>query len=264
MFARILLFLCLTCFGFFSFKAVALAATSVLVESFSTPSCNHNEETHQFLTALKQSDPDVMVLNCTTLGGTTPGPGEKDINEICRDRERQYKTFKQLLPNGNALMIINGIYDVLAGYTHVLESGIALAKSEKPILSADVEKQDDILNIRLPQALTDTTQAEMDLWLFAYQKTDEMTILRENEEHRRMHELGIDHGHDHTHDHFAPEEHVLQIDNMVKHAKRLGSWNGQGETIGVNLQGLDYDGYVIIAQEADYGPVRVMARYGNE
>jgi hypothetical protein len=234
--------------GIFHHQAFAQA---VILENFSSAQCNASPQSDENIKALLEKDKDVFLLTCPIALGSG-NSGDQKTSELCSERMIGYVlqyplTRMPSTPN----IVVNGRYQTVGTYPKIFESAIKLAHFEKNVMPISLHVKDNSVDADLPPL--DDFQ-NYDLWFFAYDKS--MTVTYERNDHT--------HGPDGSD---IVSEKTLKIpytfQNAVKFLKNLGEWSGAGENIVVPLHDFKADGFVILAQEKNYGPVIAAGRYEN-
>ena len=146
-------------------------------------------------------------------------------------------------------IMINGRYQTKGQYEKVVSSGAKMARVEDKIYPVSLKLIDGVLTAELPAL---DSGKDMELWVFAYA-------------HKRSTEIAFP-GHpddDHPHDEFGNHiesypmtvKEKIDFRNVVTAAKKLGPWEGRNETISMPLKNFKADGFAIIAQEKNIGPI---------
>lgn len=295
-----------------SFTFTPANAEVVVLENFTGLSCDQSYDNEGNLKNLIQTRDDVIVLGCHT---NYIAEEEIYAHEACAEKQIMYLFDFPLISYSPPTIVINGQYITKGNYTHVVNSGVNMARAEDQVLPLTLRVEDNILRIDLPDIITDTnakeytkninynmpatrknyTAGQYELWFYAYDNNETIQTLYDplgEDEDDMYEEAPYQEQPSGAADNFTPipnagntptqsppldsasEAHIkdeyIDIDpekivdvhftNVTKHIKLLGVWHGRAETISIPLQDLDTDGYAIIAQYRNAGPVVAAGR----
>lgn len=247
----------------------------ILLENFATTSCGFMADSESNIKNIHTTEKDALVLTCF-IGSSINMESHPEL-DICQKREQGYISRKKIHGYSAPMIVTNGKYDTKGTYTNIVNSSISLARSEKNTLYIPIQKTEENLQIALPDSKHIKDNAPLDLWFFAYQQEAsidtatatqnaqnsnssnpniDLENMTEEEKHEHLHTLGIHHSHENN-------ATWITFTNVIKKGKKLGLWNGNGETININIDDKQYDGYALIAQESNFGPIKLIAHYEN-
>ena len=233
----------------FFFAAIALffspltaKAQTTILENFIGFSCNFSFDKTPLLDEIK-SRHDTLILNCHT-----PDPViDSDFAvEECDDKLRPYINRDITTGHMPPFSAINGRYLTSGAHKGIHHSGIALAAKENPLTPISFTLKNNVMNAALPAM--EIGERPVDLWLYAYIFSKEATLALPQEDMTML----------------TREEHDMlpraTFINLVNHLENLGDWDGKPQSIAIPLNGFKADGFALIAQEKQGGPILAMGK----
>jgi len=133
---------------------------------------------------------------------------------------------------------INGRYLTVGSHSGIHHSGIALAAKENPLVQIPFFMKDNTIHAELPAI--ETSDTSLELWLYAY--------IFEVEEKLQLPVAEPDQ---------LPRATFI---NLVNRLENLGEWGGNPQSIAVPLHDFKADGFALIAQEKDGGPILALGK----
>ena len=225
-----------------SLAPLSAKAQTTILENFIAFSCNFSFDKMALINDI-QAKHDTLVVNCH--------PPDSSVQseftlQACSDKIIPY--IKRDITTGHAtpFSAINGRYLTVGAHEGIHHSAIALAAKENPLIPISFTLRDNIINAELPAIKT--TGKPLDLWLYAYifEKDETMAYAAEGmppltDEERAM----------------LPR---ATFTNLVKHLENLGEWDGNPQSISIPLNGFKADGFALIAQEKEGGPILALGK----
>lgn len=236
------------------FSAHMAKAETVIVENFIGSACaalSQHEETMKALSA--EHNDDVVIVTCPL--DDTIVEGDYPL-EACSSRMFGYLRKEFETGSSPPVVALNGRYVTAGGYRNIISSGVEMAKTTDNISDINFRIEGAELVGTLPE---NVSEGDYDLWLYAYDKAKVGSVVVFMEQ---------DHEHNEDGSHVDPalenneEAHETVTENMdvtynnfVSALKKLGDWNGNPESFVIPLNSFDAEGFVVVAQEKNYGPI---------
>lgn len=237
-------------------SANAEVPKTTLIEYYSMPLCTYSPEQHGLLKRIASKNTSIMVINCPiTYDGSLNDPGIP----FCQKRGGVYKRNQNELGFRADQIAIQGQYFTRTNFPKALTSGVKLALSQPQAIFQPMTMDGNMLHLSLPDLQATLPVKATYLTFFALAKKHRFTI-----------PVSTDHAHDENGNHITPATPITEIEmedqgvsmiNTVIHGKKLGPWDGSPETIGIDLEDIKADTYLVIAQDEIGGPIRLMATY---
>lgn len=239
---------------FASFMVDTAKAETVIVENFLGSACAALSQHQANMKALKQLHNDeVLMLTCpfddTIMGADYP-------LKACSSRMSGY--LRRDIFSGSSMPVIalNGRYVTAGGHQNIIASGITMAKTTDQISDINFRIENTDLVGTLPE---DVAEGDYDLWLFAYDraKVGSLEVFLEPEHTHNEDGTHVDPIFDNNEEAHQPITDTVDVtyDNFVRALKKLGDWSGNPESFVIPLNGFDAEGFVVVAQEKNYGPI---------
>lgn len=213
---------------------MALPATAqerkpVVLELFTTQSCNACPPADALLKELAAEDPAVIAIGCHVSYMDTPAWKDTFAQPFCESRHSGYFRTLGLQQFGTPTMIINGQYDVIDGKEDLTRAAIKMVRSLPALPEIQIQKTDDAIDIILPDVPM-TQSAE--IWLFGLDSMKTVTI-------------------------GGGQNAKVTVDyiNPVTHLEKLMDWDGKHQKISYPLDKMPAAGFAVIAQNGYSGPI---------
>ncbi|MCD8566392.1 MAG: DUF1223 domain-containing protein [Alphaproteobacteria bacterium] len=215
-------------------------AVSAVVEIFTDTkdSCGYDDNGEQAIKDIQQEAPDVLVLTCHDAYVQEPQlPSEEDeaYGGYCRKRKVEYAGDHKLYTFNIPMVMINGRYDMNAGYPSQIPAGINMALSFSEIKPISLSlTEDGMLTYTLSSDVESSAQkigGDYKIMLVAY-RTE--TDLRDGD--------------------------MRSVINPVTAVRDLGMWNKQPQNFSIPVTGLEHGDLAILVQQKLYGPIIAAGR----
>lgn len=251
---RLVSILCLSvfCLGFMS----PAFAGKAIFENFVGSACVYiadHEENIQTLSDFYEDD--LVVLTCP-MDDTIWDKEDKEVAAACKDRKTEYLRQDFITSGAPPVVVINGYYMTRGNYRKAINSGVKLAMKTDQIGEIDFRMSDETLIGELPRL---DKQGQYELWLIAFDRKKVGNIeVQENQQHE--HNADGSHVDPSLDNNDAAHEPVsstvsIEFNNVVRALDKLGDWSGNQESFVIPLNGFEADGFMVIAQEKNYGPI---------
>ena len=219
-------------------SSAPLKAQTVVIENFGSIGCTDSVVNEENIGKILKNNDNVLVLSCHTRMGSEENAYSM---KVCRDRKFKYLSSMPTTPSSTPFIMINGRYDTKGYYPKVVSSGAKLAAKENPLIPFEIQLNGRTLIASLPEL--ENTE-DMELYFFAYMKELHHGVEVSPHYHDEQgNEIDI------------PEILDIKFHNVVRVLKHLSAWSGNAETLEIPIKDSDYDGYAIIAQHKNLGPL---------
>ena len=225
-----------------SLAPIGAKAQTTVLENFIAFSCNYSFDKMTLINDIKAKH-DTLILNCH--------PPDNSVQseftlQACNDKIIPY--IKRDITTGHAtpFSAINGRYLTVGAHEGIHHSAIALAEKENPLVPISFRLNDNTISAELPAI--DISEKPLDLWLYAYifEKDETMAYAPESMPALTSEEMAM-----------LPR---ATFTNLVKHLENLGDWDGNPQSISIPLNGFKADGFALIAQEKEGGPILALGK----
>lgn len=211
--------------------ALPAHAQKVVLENFSALDCSQSYDSEDNIENILKDQNDVLLISCHV---KLANQDTEFSIKACSEKKSRYLMHYIHVNHASPTIVVNGTYMTKGFYPKIVSSAINMALVENSIISLPLKIESDILTTELPDQ---GEKGYYELWFYAYDRLEERPIITPasalNVEKTRM----------------------VRFHNVVKKVKRLGSWDGRGETLSIPLKDLDADGYAILAQGFRAGPI---------
>jgi len=198
----------------------------VVLELFTSQSCSSCPPADRILTETTKN-PNVIALGFHVTYWDHLHWKDTLSREFATDRQRSYARFKNTGRVYTPQMIVNGGEEFTGSNAGKLNKSVQRAHKIQPIT---ITKNDDTLNITLPNSVTDQSQT---LWLFGIK-----------DKHTQKIPSGENRGRE------------VSYVNSVLSEKALETWNGEATTIETTIpNNQDINGYIVLAQPGGHAPI---------
>lgn len=211
--------------------ALPAHAQKVVLENFSALDCSQSPDSEDNIGQILKDQKDVLVISCHV---KLSGDETEFSKKVCSEKKSRYLMNYTLMNHASPTIIVNGTYMTKGFYPKIVSSAVNMARVEDNILNLPLKIDNDILTAELPDQ---GEKGYYELWFYAYDKLETRPITLPGSALR------------------VEKKFDVGFHNVVKTAKRLGSWDGRGETISIPLKDLKTDGYAILAQGFRAGPI---------
>lgn len=206
-------------------------AQKVVVENFSALDCPQSYDSEDNIAQIIKDNKDVLVISCHV---KLSGEETKYSFPVCAEKKSRYVQRYTFANQASPTIAINGTYLTKGYYPKIVTSGINMARVESSLANLPLKIENDILSTQLP---AQTEKGYYEIWFYAYDRQEAEPI--------DIQASALN----------PAQTRVVTFNNVVKKVKRLGSWNGSGESISIPLKDLDTDGYAILVQGVRAGPL---------
>lgn len=214
---------------------------TVLLENFGLAKCQYTSGVHRILQDWEENNTEILPLSCYV---DKMGNVSADVAHSCAMRAARYR-HNNLFTLSSPMIVFNGTYASHGQYPNILKSASAMVSIEDSAQPFYLGASENVLRAELPMI---PNSKPMELVLFAYNREG---VLEDNSDHNTQHEHYI-------------EPKPGPKENLVNAIKILGPWNGHKSSISIPLNSFKADGYVLIAQETNHGPVVAMGHYRSK
>lgn len=238
----------------------------VIVEMFSVPSCTQDALTQKDLLRMAENDPNLLIINCRRTTKDKNNNGDRFGRKFCDERTSGYFKELQLMGISTPMVIVNGYLEATS--TDV-GSAIRAARSLTKMYSLGIEKENDHLNIDIPE-IPGHKNSQGEIFLYAYMPTISARVVRQvaakaafDPKERKEVEQGMSVP-------FVTEKQLrpVKMRPMIGE-EHLAHWNGEEMGVSVPLKDLiplaldDRDvSYVVVLQEGSaYGPILAVGEW---
>lgn len=210
---------------------VSAHAQNAIIENFSALDCPQSPDSEANLKKIIEEKKDVLVLSCHV---KVNKEDTKFSNPLCAEKKSRYISRYLLNSNAAPTIVVNGTYLTKGFYPKIVNSAINMALAENEIKPLPLKIENGILTTTLPDQVE---KGYYEIWFYAYDKAEIVPF--------EVKASALN----------SAFTYPVTYNNVVKHIKRLGTWNGLGESIAIPLKDTNTDGYAIIAQGVRAGPV---------
>lgn len=222
--------------AFLSAAIVPLSAKAqtTILENFMIFNCVDSFDKVPLIHDIKAKH-DTLILNCHLTDRTL----KNDFTlQACDDKRIPYTLRDITTMHTSPFSAINGRYLTVGSHSGIHHSGIALAAKENPLVPIPTSLEDNTIKAELPTI--ETNGRPLDLWLYAY--------IFEVKERLQLAVAEPDK---------LPYESFV---NLVKRLENLGEWDGNPQSVAIPLHDFKADGFALIAQEKDGGPILALGK----
>ncbi|MEZ5918508.1 MAG: DUF1223 domain-containing protein, partial [Alphaproteobacteria bacterium] len=206
-----------------------------IIELFTTQGCGDAPVADRIVEKILEENPEAIVLSCHVTYYDKGDWPDSLSREFCNERQKGYFRGQKLERLYIPQLLINGRFETSGAYENIVRSGAKMASAEKLAMPIHMSLRGQTLDLEFPQLDLDTSS--VDVWLFSYKAQERVDI-------KGGGNAGL----------------VVNYVNIAHRLEKLESWDGRALKVSVPVNMFETDGYAVIAQHENYGPIVAAGR----
>lgn len=216
-------------------SAQKMTGYPAVIELFTTQGCGDAPVADRIVEKILEENPEAIVLSCHVTYYDKGDWPDNLSREFCDERQRGYFSGQKLERLYIPQLLINGHFETSGAYENIVRSGAKMASAEKMAMPIHIGLHGQTLDLEFPQL--DLGIPSVDVWLFSYKAQERIDIKGGGNAGR-----------------------VVNYVNIAHRLEKLESWDGSALKVSVPVHTFETDGYAVIAQRENYGPIVAAGR----